>query len=387
MGPLSGVRIVELTHELTAWAGKLMADLGAQVTVVEPPGGSPQRSWGPFADDEPGPEASLWWWHYNTSKNSVVVDRDDPTDAARLDALVRQADVLLAGESLDRGRWAAANPGLVTVSVLGPEPLTDLTLLAAGGPVWMCGYDDHSLPPVRGGGNQGFHTASHWAVIATLVALVHREVSGKGQHVDVSAHAAASVTTEIGSYGYLICGVEPTRQTGRHAGWTRSLPTQLRCADGRYVNAGAGARKGPEFQALLDWLDGHGLRDAFDGSAFLEMGVHYDHITAASMLEPVVQQIMASSREAQQFVADHVSAYEFFLSAQRHGITAGVVNAPEEVLADPHFAARGWPVEVEHPERGRSYTYPGQPYRFTATPWTISRRAPLLGEDQHLLDG
>jgi crotonobetainyl-CoA:carnitine CoA-transferase CaiB-like acyl-CoA transferase len=57
-----------------------------------------------------------------------------------------------------------------------------------------------------------------------------------------------------------------------------------------------------------------------------------------------------------------------------------VVYAPEEVLDDPHFRARGFPVEVEHPELGRTVTYPGAPYRFLGTPWRISRRAPLLGE-------
>jgi crotonobetainyl-CoA:carnitine CoA-transferase CaiB-like acyl-CoA transferase len=277
------------------------------------------------------------------------------------------------------------NPRLVTVSMLAPDALTDLTLLAAGGPVWMCGYDDHTIPPVRGGGNQGFHTAAHWAAIATLTALLHREVSGEGQHVDVSAHAAASVTTEIGSYGWLVCGVEVTRQTGRHAGATPSLPTQLRCADGRYVNAGTGARTGAEFRAFLDWLHSLGLRERFEGSVFLEMGAQMDRVTADDLRDPVVLQMLQAVREAQQFVAQHVGAYEFFESAQRHGLTAGVIYAPEEVLTDPHFVAREWAVEVEHPELGRSFTYPGRPYRLTATPWTIARRAPLLGEDQHLL--
>ena len=73
-GPLAGLRVVELSHEHVAFAGKLLADLGADVTVVEPPGGSAQRTYGPFLDDEPGPERSLWWWHYNTSKRSVVAD-------------------------------------------------------------------------------------------------------------------------------------------------------------------------------------------------------------------------------------------------------------------------------------------------------------------------
>ena len=77
-------------------------------------------------------------------------------------------------------------------------------MLAGGGPVWNCGYDDHSLPPVRGGGNQGHHTASHFAVMSTLVALLARDENGGGQHIDVSMHAAANVTTEAGSYEWLV---------------------------------------------------------------------------------------------------------------------------------------------------------------------------------------
>jgi len=387
VGPLAGIRVVELPHALTAWAGKLMADLGAEVILVEPPGGIEQRTWGPFLDDEPGPERSLWWWHHHTSKRSVMLDRSDAGDAERLERLIAGADVVLAAEPLAdrRAVWAATNPGLVTVSMVAADNAIDLTILAAGGPVWMCGYDDHTLAPVRGGGNQGFQTAGHWAAIGALVALVHRDVSGEGQHLDVSAHAAASVTTESGSHGYLICGVEPTRQTGRHASAVPSVPTQLRCADGRYVNSGTGARSGAEFRRFLEWLDALGLREEFEGSVFLEMGAERDRITAKDLQDPLVQQMVLSVREAQQFVATRVSAYDFFVSAQQHGLTAGIVYSPEEVLTDPHFVAREWPVKVEHPELGRSFTYPGQPYRLTATPWSITRRAPLLGEDQALL--
>ena len=71
----------------------------------------------------------------------------------------------------------------------------------------MCGYDDHTLPPVRGGGNQGYHTASHWAVMSTLVAHCSTETQrARVSIVDVSAHAAANVTTEVGTYGYLAIG-------------------------------------------------------------------------------------------------------------------------------------------------------------------------------------
>ncbi len=387
MGPLDGVRVVELSDELCSWAGKLMADLGADVVVVEPPGGSRQRTYAPFLDDEPGPERSLYWWHYNTSKRAVVVDEADAADRGRLDALVAAADVLLAARRLDHDALAAANTGLITVSVLAPDNSVDLTLLAEGGPVWSCGYDDHTIPPVRGGGNQGFHTASHWAVLSTLVALLEREESGLGQHIDVDAVLASNVTTELATYGWLACGVEVQRLTGRHANSVVSMPTQLRCADGKFVNAGIIARKPAEFDIVLAWLDHHGLREEFPLTPFLEMGAAGIKITGQTLRDdPVVMEVVMAVRDAQEYVATRVPAYEFFTSAQRLGLAAGIVYAPEELFDDPHLQARGWPTLVEHPDLATSHLYAGAPYQFSATPWAISGRAPHLGEHQSLLD-
>ena len=90
-------------------------------------------------------------------------------------------------------------------------------VLSGGGPVWSCGYDDHSMPPVRGGGNQGYQTGSIFATMAALTAVLHRGATGVGQFIDVSLHAAANVTTESGSFDWLVAKNTVIRQTGRHA--------------------------------------------------------------------------------------------------------------------------------------------------------------------------
>jgi benzylsuccinate CoA-transferase BbsE subunit len=399
MGPLDGVRVVELSHEHGAWAGKLLADMGADVVVVEPPGGSAQRSNGPFLDDEPGPERSLWWWYYNTSKRSVVAELD--ADRERLRALVTDADVFIEAEApgaLDAAGlgWAAlsaANPKLVMVSITpfgqssprSHEPVTDLTLMAEAGPVWSCGYDDHELPPVRGGGNQGFHTASNWAVMSVLVALLHREETGQGQYIDVSMHAASNVTTEVATYGYLACGWQVQRQTGRHAAPMITAPTQVRCRDGHYATTGLPPRSPADFANVLGLLDRLGLRDEFPMSGLLELGAQHERLNLADIeTDPVIGEIFGAAREVLWFLAGHLDAYDFFVETQRIGIATGVIYTPAEALADPHFVERGFPVEIEHPELGRSFTYPGAPYRFTGTPWA-ARRAPRLGEHQEAL--
>ena len=106
------------------------------------------------------------------------------------------------------------------------EPVTDLTLQAGAGPVWSCGYDDHLLPPVRPGGNQGYHTACLWAVEAAMVALYARQTLGFGQHVDVSMYAASNVTTEAATYEWLVAQATVQRQTFRHAA-VRETPPRL----------------------------------------------------------------------------------------------------------------------------------------------------------------
>ena len=155
MTALDGLRVIELSNERGALAGKLLADMGAEVVVVEPPDGDRTRSYEPFLRDEPGPERSLYWWHYNTSKLGVSLDLDAEHDRGRLRQLLESADVLieceepgrLASLGLDPASLQAAAPRLVYVSITPfgaqstseNEATTDLTVLAGGGPVWNCG--------------------------------------------------------------------------------------------------------------------------------------------------------------------------------------------------------------------------------------------------------
>src|SRR5690606_25027283 len=94
-GPLAGLRVVELCSERGAWAGKLMADMGADVVKVEPPEGDVMRTYPPFLDDEPGPERSLYFWHYNTSKRGVTLDLATEDGRETFRRLAARADFLL----------------------------------------------------------------------------------------------------------------------------------------------------------------------------------------------------------------------------------------------------------------------------------------------------
>ena len=83
MSVLAGIRVIELANERISFAGKLLADMGADVILIEPPGGDPSRNYPPFLHDTPGPNRSLYFWHYNTSKRGITLDLDDATDQSR----------------------------------------------------------------------------------------------------------------------------------------------------------------------------------------------------------------------------------------------------------------------------------------------------------------
>jgi crotonobetainyl-CoA:carnitine CoA-transferase CaiB-like acyl-CoA transferase len=255
-----------------------------------------------------------------------------------------------------------------------------LTLLAAGGPVWSCGYDDHSLPPVRGGGLQGHATGCHYAVLSVLTAVLHRLATGQGQHVDVSMYAAANVTTEMASYCWLVDRSTVQRQTGRHAMTYPTLPTQIRCADGRFVTTGVPPRRPDEFRRLLDWLVDLGLEEELPEAVFLRAAGERELIDLTQIgRDDEVTAMYAAGREAMNLIAARIAAYDFFIGAQSRGFAVGIVYSPEEAFSDEHFRERGMLVEVEHPELAQRFLYPGAPYRFERSPWQVAR-APLLGE-------
>ncbi|OHV33327.1 MULTISPECIES: CaiB/BaiF CoA transferase family protein [Pseudofrankia] len=396
-GPLHGLRVLEIAGEFSAYPGKLLADLGANVIVVEPPGGSVTRSWGPFAGDQPAPGTSLHWRHYNTSKRGVLLDPRDDADREPFQRLLTDCDVLLEGLpardlaafGLDPATLADAYPSLVWVSVTPfgrrgspPEtPTTDLTLLAGGGPVHSCGYDDHTLPPVRGAGGQSAHVAGSFAVAAALTALLHRDMSGHGQHVDVSVDAALNVSSELATVQYLADGGIVRRLTGRHAMVEPTAPTQVQAADGHHVVLGFPPRAAEDYASIAEWIDLVGLRDEFPDVVLLELAVERGGVAVVELAtDPLAMEIWNASRDAMMLLAERLPGYDFFLGCQQRGLVAGFVASPEEAIADPHLVARGFATEVTDPYTGRTETHPGTPYRFSRTPWRISRPAPLLGE-------
>jgi|TARA_B100001971_G_scaffold153312_1_gene142568 crotonobetainyl-CoA:carnitine CoA-transferase CaiB-like acyl-CoA transferase len=394
---LDDIRVLEVGPGLGAWCGKLLADMGASVIKIEPPSGDATRGYEPFYRDEPGVDRSLYFWHYNTNKSSVTLDIETNAGRAVFRRLAADADVIIdstppghmrqIGLGYDEITDVAPSIVMASISPFGQEgpyvdwASTDLTALAFGGPVWNCGYDDHTLPPVRGGGNQGYHVVCHYAVNAIMIALIHRQFTGVGQYIDANMHAALNVTTEGASYNWLVARDTVQRQTGRHAAVVPTSPTQVLCQDGRYVNVGFPARTEEQWLHLLAWLDEEDLLG--------NLGDYLDtpNWTAMRLGDPDALEQQRRVSLAMAALAGKTDSYDLFSKAQELGFQWGIVYAPEDVFTDPHFQARGFPVEVEHPELGESFVYPGAPYKLPASPWAITRRAPLLGEDNQRVLG
>jgi len=395
---LGDLRVVELAGEFTGLAGRHFADLGADVVVVEPPGGAAIRHLPPLADDDPHPDRSLRWWSEAAGKRSVVLDLDLAADRSRLEVLLGTADVVLesdlgarlAAVDLVPDTVLARHPTLVWVSITpftrdGPrdgEPACDLTILAGGGPMWSCGYDDHRLPPVRGQGYQSHQMGAVYAAIGALAAIAARRRTGRGQRVAVNLNAVANTTTEIATYNWLSVQSVVQRQTGRHAAPVVTEPLQVRTADDGYVTTGVPPRTPAQFAALAAWIAELGLADELPEVVFLQQASDPDRALGAPEGNATVDAmaVYSASRDAMNLIASRLPALEFFVGAQRRDLPVGAVLAPEEAFENEHSVARGMQVPVDHPELGRTVRYPGPPLRLMRTPWRIVRRPPTVGE-------
>ena len=221
-GPfLSPYRVLDLTDERGILCGKILADLGADVVQVEPPGGSAARNIGPFYHDEVPPEKSLFWWAYAANKRGITLNLHTADGAELLKGLVKDAHFLiesfppgyLEGLGLSYEELRAISPGLVMVSITpfgqdGPYAgykAPDIVGMAMGGLMYLTGDPDRA--PVRVGFPQFHLHGSAAAAAGAMIAHTHRALTGEGQHVDVSCQQAVAKTPDsrpqvLGHGGY-----------------------------------------------------------------------------------------------------------------------------------------------------------------------------------------
>ena len=377
---LAGIRVLDLTGLHGAYGTKLLAELGAEVIRVEHPSGDSLRRHPPFIQDDRGVWWSLYDLYVNAAKRSITLDLTTPDGrclfrrlSERVDAIVESdppGAVRLAGLAYDE--LARSNPRLVYTRVTpfgdeGPKrhwKACDLTLMAAGGLMWLAG--EPGGPPIAAAGEQSAVIAGLYAAVGTLLAVYHAEATGEGQLVSVSVQECICSTLENAVQFYDLEGRIRRRVGSRpvEAG-TGLYP----CRDGYiYVHAGrlATARG---WRALVAWLVEAGV----PGADELTQPHWQDYSYRAS------REGAAAFWEIFTRFTRHHSKRVLCEEAQRRGIAMTPVNVPTEVVNDPQLAARQWFVSLHHEGLGIDLRLPGAPYRLSETPWQTGP-APLPGQ-------
>jgi crotonobetainyl-CoA:carnitine CoA-transferase CaiB-like acyl-CoA transferase len=377
--------VVDLTLERGWMCGRLLADLGADVIKVEPPGGDPGRHKGLFADPaRPSPEESLSWWFENRGKASVVLDVDDAGDRERLLELIDGADAVvesyetgwLDGRGLGVDALLARNPRLVVTSIspfgrTGPRAhwsATDLTVAAMTGEMWLTG--DADRPPVRLSVPQLFTVAGVEAAVHTIVGLWHADTTGEGQHVDVSAQLCGVKFLMNAQTFHILEGRELFRFGPYYAAGPSFFRAINPCLDGHAVAlVAAGPIGGAMMRFIMDWADAEGVA--------VPAARDRDYSTLNFLDEP--EEFFAAVRDTiEGLFARHTKA-ELYQAALDHLLLVAPVNTVADIRADEQLAARDYFVPAEQGERG-PVAWAGPWARLPATPLSTSRRAPYVGE-------
>jgi crotonobetainyl-CoA:carnitine CoA-transferase CaiB-like acyl-CoA transferase len=373
---LAGLRVVELGEGIAVpYCGKLLADFGATVIKIERPGtGDSTRQHGPFPGDIPHPEHSGLFLALNTNKRGITLNPALPTGRQLLDALLRQADVLIhhtAPQALEALRLTPAvlrrdYPRLVVAAITpygqsGPYcnyQSADITVCALGG--LSEGFGEANRPPLAAPLSQGGYQAGLSAAGAIVLALLVRENSGQGQVIDIGA-ADVLATLQTGVYlnNYVFDGSRSMR--GQRFGSRTIYPAHFfRCRDGfMWVTAPQWA----QWERLLALI---GRPELAADERF-----HNRYELAAApppeLEVPLMQWFTARTRE------------EVFHLCRLHRLPITPVYTIAELVEHPQLVARGFMMAVEQPGIGM-LQLPGLPMHLSKTPWRVRYPAPLLGE-------
>ncbi|MGD0074435.1 MAG: CoA transferase [Candidatus Binataceae bacterium] len=367
-GPLDGIRVLELTDDLSgAFCGKMFAGFGADVVLVERPrAGNAVRWQPPFLDDISGPERGGLFLYTATGKRSLTLDSASPDGREIFTRLIARADLLIEDgddQAAASGALSGAgkiNPRLVRVKLRkwSPGPYenysaTELQLGAMGG--WAVQVGEPGRPPMLS--NSRTMTAfvpGLMGAIAGFAAVLSARKSGKGTTVDLSAHEALLFNTRFNETYYAYTGFEIKRNGTSFAGWSPTYRV-FEAADG-YVSCAASTDAQVELFLQLAGVDLEG---------FETRELRYERATE------LVARLTAWTRSK--------TKDEIFHEAQQWRIPMGKVSTIDEVTGLEQLVDRRFFEEVDHPVAGRR-TYPGIPALFTGTGRPTVGRAPILGE-------
>ncbi len=373
---LTGLRILDCTSRMGGYCGLLLANLGAEVILIEPPGGDAARREGPFKDDISNPDGSLSFAAYQTNKRGIVLDLESDHDRETLRDLIRHADVLIEDRPVEfwerRGLsyqdLQMINPALVVTSITGfgsTGPYRDfkapnIVAFAMGGLMNLCGHPERA--PLMGPCDVAHRLSSVHAAFGTLVALFERRASGRGDHIDVSMQDVLVADPFLRLITrYSVTG-EVLQRTGHSQATT--VAETYQCRDG-FVRIFC--NQPDQWRRLVGWL----------GNPPELIDPKLESVQNRFPLRPLLDRLI----EARTLNYD---TKHFFDEFQRQRLAAAPINSPSAFLEDEQTQHRDYVVEVDHAHLGR-HRFPGDPYKLSETPWRVSRGAPRVGEHQSLI--
>ncbi|GIS95497.1 MAG: CoA transferase [Chloroflexota bacterium] len=384
---LDPYRVLDLCDERGLLAGKILADMGADVVQVEPPGGSPARNVGPFHGDDPNPEKSLFWWAYAANKRSITLDLENRDGQDLLRKLVAKSDFLiesfapgyLENLGLDYGQLSAINPRLVMVSITpfgqdGPYSnyqASDIVGMALGGFMYLTGDDDRA--PVRISFPHFYLHGGAAGATAAMLAHTYRVTSGQGQYVDVSCQQAVAKTLAHAPQIWDIEGAILKRMgVYRQTSGENRVRINWPCKDG-YVNYMVqGGTVAYSTRALLAWMK----EDRFDTSDL--DAIDWEKMGYGAITPELMAQLGGPLGD---FFRGHTRA-ELVQGSLDRRILLFPVATPSALEGHPQLDARGYFKELDHPELKESVRYPGAFIKSGdgSDIAGVYRRPPLIGE-------
>lgn len=391
VGMLAGNRVLDLTDEKGLLCGKILGDLGADVIKIERPGGDSARNIGPFYNDIPDPQKSLFWFSYNTSKRGITLNIETEDGKEIFKRIVKTADFIVESfspgylDNLGLGYSALTEINsriiMASISPFGQEgpyrnyKASNLVLEAMSGMLYIKGDPDR--PPLCFSLNQTYSLAGVQAAAGMLISDYYRQQSGHGQHVDISMQAAAMASLLNVNAIWWMNRVISKRQgiyekVGQSDGGWLKRPVLFRCKDGYVSYLLVGAQLWQRQAALVEWMDSEGMAGQLKD-------VDWSKIDFREVAQEEHDAWLAT---VEKFFLVHTKA-ELYREAAKRGLFVYPLSTVKDLFDNEQLKERAFWERVEHLEIGTYITYPGAPFKSTEKSWRICR-APLIGE--HNLD-
>jgi len=384
---LSNCRVLDLTDEKGFLCGKILGDLGADVIKIEKPGGDPSRKIGDFWHDIPDPEKSLYWFAYNSNKRDITLNIETADGREIFRKLAKTADFVIesfAPSYMDKlgigySTISKFNKGIIWVSItpFGQEgPYrdykdSDIVVMGMSGTMYQTGERDEA--PLQISMPQACLHAGADAAVGSMIAYYHREMTGKGQRVDVSLQHSAAWFQANAIPTFELSGGILRRAGAFRAGMSKDVGQRQvwPCKDGYVFFNVIGGKQGAKLlRALTEWMDSEGMATDYlrnkDWDNFDMFTVRREEM--ANIQEPIGE-----------FFKTH-TAKELWNGAVPRQISLGPLSSMQGLLEDECLKARNFWKEIEHPELGTTITYPSQFVQSSEEDCSTRFRAPLIGE-------